>query len=81
MTTLKSRGFECPDDLMIAVVNLDIAKTNLINLARKLVHQSCLINDDVTVTILNDTADEIERYTAPLDAMTDELSVFLTSLE
>lgn len=79
MPLIKSREAECPESLLIALVNLEIAKDNLYKLARVLRHQSGLFNTDVVSTILDETADEIETHIPSMDALKEELSDFLSN--
>jgi hypothetical protein len=80
MPTLKSREFECPDSMMVALVNLEIAKDKLTKLARMLRYQSGLFNTDVISAILDETADEIDTHTSSIDQIKYEMNDILSTL-
>jgi hypothetical protein len=80
MTTIKSREFECPQELMVAMVNLEIMKRSLNRLATQMHHQADFFNDDVATAVISQSAEELENQLHHVDDMKNELAAFLTTL-
>lgn len=78
---LKSRRFECPDDLFQAMLRLEAAARNLKNLSRSMNHQASLFDDDTASTVLSEAAEELDGQLCALTDMNTTLAAFIHSLD